>query len=69
MDSPDNGFIFQEIVAVKSFSAFPKIPLRPNFPLYLQLYEHLQLQPSAVAGMPRDHLVGDFADRCEIFAF
>jgi hypothetical protein len=35
MDSPDNEFIFQEIVAVKSFSAFLKIPLRPKFPLYL----------------------------------
>jgi len=38
MNSPDNEFIFQEIVAVKSFSAFPKIPLRPNFPLYLPQY-------------------------------
>jgi hypothetical protein len=32
MDSPDDEFIFQGIVAVKSFSAFPQIPLRPNFP-------------------------------------
>jgi hypothetical protein len=33
MNSPDNEFIFQEIVTVKSFSAFPKIPLHPNFSL------------------------------------
>jgi hypothetical protein len=38
MDSPDNEFIFQEIVTVKRFSAFPKIPLRADFPLHLPQY-------------------------------
>jgi hypothetical protein len=32
MNSPDNEFIFQEIVAVKSFSALSKIHLLSNLP-------------------------------------
>jgi hypothetical protein len=51
MNSPDNEFIFQEIVAVKSFSAFPKIPLRPNFPLYLPQYR-LEEPAGAPGGAP-----------------